>query len=162
MLAGSTDWRHRRQRLSGRSASTGPGPARVEAQLTHGRRQGRGAELLSNNEAASRVLIKREYPIQPPARPHPAGKNGDGRGGATERRSARGCRRAGASRDRDSASPVRRARRSLRARRMGDRRAGAPRSALAEGLGTAGTRPGPRSRGEWPAPRAGRHRGCRR
>ena len=85
MLAGSTDWRHRRQRLSGRSASTGPGPARVEAQLTHGRRQGREAELRSNNEAASQVLIKREYPPLGPTR---LGKTGGRAGGATERRPA--------------------------------------------------------------------------
>ena len=143
------------------SKSCGPGQGRPEWRRSGLMVGGRaaGAELRSNSEAASQALIERESPVQPPARLQPAGKNGAwGGGGATEPRSSGPrvpARCAGASRDRDSASPVWRARRSLRARRMGDRRAGAPRERpgrrvwepLARGPGPVGEGPAARAEG---------------
>ena len=187
VLAGSTDWRHLRPRLSGRSASTTPddrqatrsgagqgctagcvaearsgegallpwgvGGSRCESAVEHG---GSGPGPPSQSHAGrgragqGGGAAGLESPVQPPAWPHPAGENGGwgGWGGSgwrvTERRSARAYRRVGAS---DSASPVRRARRPPRARRMEDRRAGRLDAPWPEGLGTAVMRPGPRSRG---------------
>ena len=196
MSAGSTDWRHRRQRLSGKSVSTTPndgqatrsgagrgctarrrspagrgraaplagggkpmrqrsralrqGPGAAESKSC-GPGQGRpewrrsglmvggraaGAELRSNSEAASQALIERESPVQPPARLQPAGKNGAWGGGGglpSHARVATECRRA-------ALAP--RVTRTRRLRSTDGRSSG--RGARAEGLGTAGTRPGPR------------------